>query len=37
MNQIEDIFETAEFKALSIWKRFWIRLQVAFFTFNSYM
>lgn len=37
MKQIEDIFDTAEFKALPFWKRFWLRLQIAFFTFNSYM
>jgi len=37
MNQIEDIFDTTEFKALPWGKRFLIRLKVAFFTFNSYI
>lgn len=37
MNQIEDIFDTPEFKALPWKKRFWVRVQIAFFTFNSYI
>ena len=37
MKQIEDIFDTQEFKSLSRWERFWIRLKVAFVTFNSYL
>jgi hypothetical protein len=33
----EDLFDLPEFKVLPWYKRFWIRLKVAFFTFNSYM
>ena len=33
MKQLEDIFETKEFKELSWKKRLWIRIQVAFFGF----
>jgi hypothetical protein len=36
MNQIEDIFDTKEFKSLSRWQKLWIRIKVAFFTFISY-
>lgn len=31
MQQLEDIFETKEFKELPWKKRFWIRVKVAFF------
>ena len=31
MNQLEDIFETKEFKQLPWKKRLWIRIKVAFF------
>lgn len=30
MNELEDIFQTKEFKQLPWKKRFWIRIQVAF-------
>jgi len=36
MQQIEDIFNTSEFKSLSRWQRLWIRIKVAFLTFISY-
>lgn len=31
MNQIEDVFNTEEFKALPFKKRVWMRLKIAFF------
>ena len=31
MNDIEDIFQTEEFKSLSRWQRFKIRLKIAFY------
>ena len=37
MNQLEDIFETEEFKKLPWKKRFVIRLKVAFFGFLEMM
>jgi hypothetical protein len=30
MNQLEDIFDTKEFKSLPWIKRVWIRIQIAF-------
>lgn len=32
MKELEDYFKEEEFKSLSFWKRFKIRLKVAFFT-----
>ena len=37
MNQWEDIFETNEFKELSLSKRVFLRLKIAFFQFISYL
>lgn len=31
MKELEDIFQTEEFKALKPWQRFKIRLKIAFF------
>ena len=36
MNQIEDVFDSPEFKSLPKWEKFKFRLKVAFFTFISY-
>ena len=30
IKELEDIFKTEEFKALSFWKRVWVRIKVAF-------
>jgi len=30
MKELEDIFNTDEFKSLSFWNRVWIRFKVAF-------
>lgn len=37
MNQLEDIFETKEFKELPWKQRLWIRIKVAFFGFMEMM
>jgi hypothetical protein len=37
MKNLEDIFETDEFKALPLSKRIWFRIKGAFITFISYM
>ena len=29
MKELEDIFKTEEFKALTFWERVWVRVQVA--------
>lgn len=34
--ELEDIFNTEEFKSLSTWKRFKLRLKIAFFQSISY-
>ena len=31
MNDIYKIFETKEFKSLPLYKKFWVRLKIAFF------
>lgn len=30
MKELEDIYNTEEFKSLSIWNRLWIRTKIAF-------
>jgi hypothetical protein len=37
MESVEDIFNDSRFKALSWKKRLWVRIQIAFFSFISYM
>jgi len=36
MKELEDIFNTEEFKSLSFLKKIWIRLKVAFVTLFTY-
>lgn len=35
--ELEDIFNTEEFKSLPLHKRLWIRIKVAFIGFIQYM
>lgn len=36
MKELEEIFDTPEFKSASKYKQIWIRIQVAFFQSISY-